>query len=484
MKKILGFAAMSLLALSCAEQEGMAPETKPEANGKYTLVAEIESPVQTRTTPELVEGTTNQYGLHWAEGDRISVFAGPTMENKEFILCDGDKTTSGTFRGDVNEGENISFAVYPYNAGHNIMGNYVMPSVYGDINTEYTPNTNAHMMAQMMGASGPEAGATPKMSFTHLGGVLALDLYTIPANVKGVVLTANKGITGEVSFDDLMEDCVLYAKESNGTNNSITIYFKPKATVRSEIFYFPLPVGTYQFKVECIGADDQKILVIDSRMDNEITRAGLKIMPKLPVAPAPGPGGYYEVTEALSDWTGKYLVVYAPDGIDAGKTGRIFRAQTCGFDSDIVTENQFDKKGANADDITFYSKGYIDSDHRYAGEYIEVTKADSENMYYVAATAYTQDEAGKYTVPSTRYLYQDSGAAGLNNQEDKVACKIEWTTTEGYGSYVAIWGRKDVSGKKDMLLMYRGGDYTCFHCGSAPGNASMNPIKLLKYREE
>ncbi len=293
MKKILytlGFAAMSLLALSCAKEEEMAPDTKPEVNGKYTLVADMESSVQTRTTPELVEGSTNQYRLHWTEGDKLSVFT-LGLANKEFTLCDGAGTTTGIFAGNMTASDAIFCTVYPYNANHNLLDSYVMPSVYGDVDTEYTPNTNAHMMA---GGAGFEDGATSeKMSFKHLGGVLALDLYGIPANVKGVVLTANKGITGEFPFMDSLVDepvlvdgqPVLCSTESDGTNNSITIYFKPKATVRNEIFYFPLPVGTYQFKVEYIAADDQKILVIDSTRDNEIKRAGIKTMPELEVAP-------------------------------------------------------------------------------------------------------------------------------------------------------------------------------------------------------
>ncbi len=481
MKKIfLGFAAMSLLALSCAKQEGMVSETKPEAN--YKLTAEMES-AQTRTTPELAEGTT--YNLHWAKGDKISVFVGKTMENREFTLSDGEGTKTATFEGNLNEGESISFAAYPYNAGHSISANYVMPSVYGDVNTEYVPNTNAHLMAQMVAVGGSEEGAAPKLSFSHLGGVLALELYCIPAKVKGVVLTANKGITGEVSFaDELMENCELSAKESDGTNNSITIYFKPEDKVRNETFYFPLPVGTYQFKVELIGGDDQKILVIDSKADNEIKRAGLKIMPKLPVAPAPGKGGYYEVTEEQSDWTGKYLVVYAENGIEAGQEGRIFKARTCGFDN-TTNKGQFNSK--NDAYITFNASGYIDSDHCYAGEYIEVTKAEDDNMYYVTATAYEKDESDKYTVPSIRYLYQKGlkndgtlEGVGLHNSIDPVACKLEWSESEG----LKIWGR--INSEKDAFLMYSDGSVKGikFSFGSVAGSSGMNLVKFLKYREE
>ncbi len=204
--------------------------------------------------------------------------------NNEFTLTDGAGTTTGEFTGDLNEDEKLFAALYPYNAGHSIAGNFIMPSVYGDVETEYSQNTNAYMTA--FAAMGLAEDSAPKLSFKHLGGVLALDLYGIPANVKGVVLTANKGITGEASFEDeIMENSEISAKESDGTNNSITIYFKPKATVRNEIFYFPLPVGTYQFKVEYIDADDNKILVIDSTRDNKVERAGLLTMPELKVAP-------------------------------------------------------------------------------------------------------------------------------------------------------------------------------------------------------
>ncbi len=295
MKKIysLGLAALALLAVSCVNEDINASVDEPDVTGKFTIVAEMEQSTQTRTTVEQ-EGAPDQYKVKWAKGDKISVFAGtmlPLSQNKEFTLTDGAGTTTGKFTGNLNEGDNLFFAIYPYNPDHNIMGDYVIPSVYGDVDTEYTPNTNAHMMANLMAAGGQEEGAAPKLSFQHLGGVLALDLYGIPANVKGVVLTANQGIAGKVIFNDPDEEAgiiangALYATDLDKTNNSITIYFKPKETVRSEVFYFPLPVGTYQFKVEYIDSKDNKILVIDSKKDNIIKRAGLLTMPELTVAP-------------------------------------------------------------------------------------------------------------------------------------------------------------------------------------------------------
>ncbi len=186
------------------------------------------------------------------------------------------------------------------------------------------------------------------------------------------------------------------------------------------------------------------------------------------------PRGYYEVTENNADWTGKYLVVYAPDGLDVNKTGRIFKAQTCGLDN---TANKGQFNSDNAADITFTDKGFISINDQYAGEYIEVTKAEGDNMYYITATAYDKDESDNYTVASPRYLYQNEGNAGLHNSKDPVACKIVWNETEG----MKIWGR--INSSKDMFLMYRAGSYQKFSFGSAAGTASMNLVKFLKYQE-
>ncbi len=75
MKKIylFGLAFLGLLAASCQEQEIIAPVEDSPVGGNYTIVAQMEQGVETRTTVEYDE-TKNQYKVLWAEGDKISVF--------------------------------------------------------------------------------------------------------------------------------------------------------------------------------------------------------------------------------------------------------------------------------------------------------------------------------------------------------------------------------------------------------------------------
>ncbi len=288
MKKIsiLGIAAIAVFSASCAHEKEPAPKEIQE--GSYTIVAEMEKSVETRTTLEFVEGSgdnsenSGEYKIVWAEGDRLSVLTSDGFTNKEFTLTDGAGTTSGSFTGKMEADEYVMMALYPYNENHSVDDDVLMlPSEYGDVNEDYTPNTNALMIATSMGAMQEESDK--KLQFKHLGGVMSLSLKDIPAGAKGVVLTVDKGITGNFSFLEIMDDPQIYAAEAAAANNSITINFKPEDNARSEVFYFPLPVGTYKFKVEYIDSQDEKVLVIDSRKDNEVTRGKLLIMPELAI---------------------------------------------------------------------------------------------------------------------------------------------------------------------------------------------------------
>ncbi len=368
MKRIysLGLAVLTLLAVSCVKENGLAPVENPEANGNYTIVAEIENDVDTRTTVEKVEGT-KQYRVLWAEGDQLSVITN-AYNNAPFALTDGDGTSKGVFTGDLSEGENAFYAIYPYNAKHDLIEEMTLhlPSEYGSVDKEYTPNTNALMLA-MAGAAPSEATEAPKMFFSHLGGVLCLDLKGIPANTKGVVLTANKGITGDLAMSmDEDHNSVVKSTDPTESNNSVTINFKPVDKLRSEIFYIPLPVGTYKFKVEYIGADDAKTTIVDSDRDNEVKRASLLTMPELVVE---------TVNISFSDVTSvdaKIKIDIAPDAgeflyyiqsLGADFYAQDAEAQQAQIDAQISsttsTSDELAKEGYEGSFLNFYRDYYL-----------------------------------------------------------------------------------------------------------------------------
>ncbi len=292
MKKIylLGLAALGLLTASCLQEEFV--QEKPVA-GNVTVMAKMEESVQTRTTVEKETEDDDhylEYKVLWAEGDQFSAFT-TKGKNTPFTLTDGAGEMKGVFTGnlDTEGGEAIFFAVYPYNSKHDILEEMTvhLPAEYGSVDEEYKANTNAVMLASAV--SPFDDADIQEFTFSHLGGVLSVSLKGLPANAKGVVLTANKGITGDLDYT-LSDDgeTIMTPATLTETNNSVTINFKPEDAARDEVFYFPLPVGTYKFKVEYINEADEKVLVIDSKAENAVTRANLLIMPEFLVGSAGG----------------------------------------------------------------------------------------------------------------------------------------------------------------------------------------------------
>ncbi len=335
MKKLysLGFAALVLLAVSCVKENGLAPEEKPVVDSKCTVVANIEGETETRTTVVQDQSDATKYHIRWAEGDMISMIAlssEGSAVNVPFALKDGVGSGRGVFEGDFGEYSRQGMAFYPHSENHNLMRYEAhLPSEYGSVDKEYTPNTNALMISLGVSSGSTEVS---ELYFMHLGGVLCLDLRGIPANTKGVVLTANKGITGNFTIntdDEFMVEPV----EPTENNNSITIWFKPVDKLRSEMFYFPLPVGTYQFKVEYVGTDGAKTPVVDSKKDNTIGRAVLKSMPELVVENAKIEFSDIaaldsKVTVDIAPDTGDYYYYIASLGYDATNPTYASRADT------------------------------------------------------------------------------------------------------------------------------------------------------------
>ncbi len=281
---------------------------------------------------------------------------------------------------------------------------------------------------------------------------------TTPIEIKAFETTATITVESNVEWTVSSENSGVSFDKTTGSGDGVVTVTLPENTSTESSAVTYVKISTAAF----VETGNSYTVAITQKVSSGIAR------------------GYYEVTEDQLDWAGRYLVVYASDGIAADKTGRIFKAQTCGYDN---SDNSGQFNSENAVDITFDAEGFISINHEFAGEYIEVTKPEDDNtaddnMYYVLATAYEKDESDKYTVPSIRYLYQNAGGAGLHNSIDPVTCKLEWSETEG----LKIWGRY-AEGSKHMFLMYRTGSHKKFSFGSAAGSSSMNLIKFLKYKE-
>ncbi len=283
MKKYISFLFVSLLALSCSQEEMIDPSESFEQYNT-SIVAVMEGDDDTKSQVG-AEGN-----FTWAAGDRISVWTenGTSGSFSTFTLSeDSDGRKEGKFNGTLAEGAQVKgYAIYPASENHtcNADGTLTLhlPSEYGDFDTDYSPNTHALMIAKA-----DEAGSeTQSITFRHLAGVLRLTLKNVPAGAAQVVFTANTGITGDFKVDPKTEAPVVNTVEKTETNNTVTIKFKPLAYANiSEMqFFFPLPVGEYAgFTVALQDKDGNELWLKSVTKTNKIVRKTLSSLPSFSI---------------------------------------------------------------------------------------------------------------------------------------------------------------------------------------------------------
>ncbi len=271
MKKrfILGAFSLCLMAVSCVEKE---PVQLPEAEGLYTIDATIDADTKS--------AVTDAGAFTWAAGDAISVF---TTANQfvTFTLdpADAGKKT-GKFMADLASGVMpYGCAVYP--AGNHKVKSETelsvnMPATYGSLETAYARNTNA-IMAAFVQQDG-------KLAFYHAGGVLRFEVAGVPAGASKFVFKTAEVITGDFNLEGINEMAPVINNKTGNTGNEVALLFKAFETAKDEIFYIPLPAGTYAgFTVEIQKADGTVLASMTSSKSQTLSRKSLALIPKLAV---------------------------------------------------------------------------------------------------------------------------------------------------------------------------------------------------------
>ncbi len=277
MKKIY-LITLALLALSCNREE-LNDYNNAVLFHNASIIAVMENDDETRS---LVDSDGK---FTWEKGDKISVWS-TSGTFTEFVLSDGaEGNDEARFSGNISDGaEMAGYAVYPSSLSHKYSdGNLTLhlPSEYGDFLTEYSPNTNAITIAD---AGDTEAGdnGTRIFKFRHLAGVLRLSLENVPAGAAQVVFTANVGITGDFTVNPAGTDPVIGTTETNASNNSVTIKFKPLESTGWDTmqFFCPLPVGEYDgFTFDLLDKDGNQLWSRSVSQKNNILRRTLSILP-------------------------------------------------------------------------------------------------------------------------------------------------------------------------------------------------------------
>lgn len=254
---VLGVATLMLAA--CSQEEFAGLDT---AKKGITLRATIE---QSETRSSVADHKTFQ----WEKGDAITVFSADGKD--KFSLIGEGPVASGEF---ANEDENFipaSYAVYPHNEAHYISGNTIMvtlPSEYGDNDSEYVPNLNSIMAAEI-------GDDTNTLSFKHLGGLFEFNMENVPAGVDKFTFTTNRMITGEFKSDFV--DGITSGDLVVTNNNSVSIVFKALESEKAVMqFYVPVPTAKFnEFSIALYAGETKVFEKNYADMDIQMKRADL-----------------------------------------------------------------------------------------------------------------------------------------------------------------------------------------------------------------
>jgi hypothetical protein len=213
------------------------------------------------------ESTKNNFdkdgNIYWLPNDAIGVTTEGAQTLSKLTLSGSGYSQGGNFTGEVT-GTVGTWAVYPYNANHQISGTtltYNLPATYKYSSVDqnyYTAETTSYNNSANIPGYGKiikNDDGTFSTDFKHLCGVLCIKIKDLPSGTGYIKLTANQKITGDFTVDLSQDTPELASTTASGSENTITINFSAAVQNASGVFFFPMPVGTYNVTVE-VGYSD------------------------------------------------------------------------------------------------------------------------------------------------------------------------------------------------------------------------------------
>lgn len=225
-----------LLSASCSNEELF-----NETEGLYTLQGTVEdyAPVS-----RVGFDKNNAWSFFWNNGDEIAVGAASLTK---FTTNCTDKATSADFTasGSTPSG----YAIYPWSGAKAISGTtltyeFKKEYTYSTVDTDFFSGMSVDMpmWAKVVGNT---------LSFKHLGGIFAFKVPNLKAgDNQTFTLTADQKIAGTFTAD-LSVETPQFETSSTTTDEEkkVTINFSLTQDADA-VFYVPVPVGTYEIKVE------------------------------------------------------------------------------------------------------------------------------------------------------------------------------------------------------------------------------------------
>jgi len=257
---------LTLLALvSCTDEDSFNASFDLS---NHTIVAKIEESNFYFTSRTTVN-TKNE--VLWTKNDRIGVFGDQNTSNVPFTLSSVPNETSAEFKGTLQKNEIPLFAYYPYQAEASCTDktlHFTLPSSY-----EYAGNSNA----PMIGIKNEEGN----LIFKHLCGLLKVTISNLSGDISQFKVTAEgehpQNIAGTVRVQDITaENPILEVEEGTTT---VTLNITANYFVSNNVFFVPLPVGTYERLVVSLIDKDGNTTLEKSISNLEIKRAVILDMP-------------------------------------------------------------------------------------------------------------------------------------------------------------------------------------------------------------
>lgn len=283
MKRKLLLAAAAALTLVACNKEQAAPELVPGREVTVTAAAEPVSKVFYQ----------NDTQFTWGKIDQVGIYVYPTSGSGSswvapFDLTSGAGSASGKFSRTLESGTDFGYvATYPYTEGTYFNEStgvltFNLPAFYYNL-SEGTDSFGAVRMP--MAAKLDMAGDKGTFALRNVGGVVKVTLTDVPAGAKYFKLSATDGnLSGDfiININDIGTG-VLSGTGDEGS--AVELQLADALTERDVIdVYFPVPCGTYTFRIGVYGDGSTLLDKVASRT-NTVSRGTILCMPAISLKP-------------------------------------------------------------------------------------------------------------------------------------------------------------------------------------------------------
>ncbi len=252
--KLHSVAAIAVAALASACSSDAVTDALENNPGKAETVTLVASQPGNDTRVGFTEGGKG----YWQAGDAIGVWSKGDNKFSSFAITSSAGEATATFSGTVVNGVG-DYAVYPYNEKHGLQGNvltYYLPEKYTYTSVDQTffpEGKDGNSFGMPMLGTISEGYA---VTFSHLAGVVCLQIDKMPAESGTVKVTAS-GMqlcgTFTASLADMENTAPEIKTAASEADNAVTFLYSGATADKPGIFYLPVATGNYTLTVVVAG---------------------------------------------------------------------------------------------------------------------------------------------------------------------------------------------------------------------------------------